>query len=280
AQPRGWAELVGLAGRADCVEETFDSAFLRALRARPRDVVRRMVEELCPSPPDPGEAAMIDDLLGRAVRAASLTEGMSRALAAMRGKAFLTARQCLDDVRGEPRWEARAWLLRAVVECTADEIPPQDIPGLLGGRLPGLPLDADRALDEAAELDQEYTTRWLAVLPDHDLDIGVRRLFHGLPPIRSMCREQGREQGGEREFAVWLFRHAVESARLARQLEEAGEELAEDHEAVDVALAKLGKAVEAILTGPFVGGMRGEAQDLFAMLTGEDPPKYGRAVVR
>jgi hypothetical protein len=74
---------------------------------------------------------------------------------------------------------------------------------------------------------------------------------------------------------VWLFRTAVESARLARQLEQAGEELAEDQEAIDAALVTLGRALEDILVGAFVGGARNQAEELLEVLTGEEPPRYG-----
>lgn len=72
----------------------------------------------------------------------------------------------------------------------------------------------------------------------------------------------------------------MENARLARQLDEAGEELAEEQEAVDTALAKLGRALEEILVGPYVGGSRGEAEELFEVLSGQEPPRYGRVAGR
>jgi len=266
AADQAWQTLVRLADDGD--EKAFDAAFLAALRAHPRHVAHRVAEELHPPEPGAAEAETIDAELESARRALSLSEGMHRALVAMRLSAFATARQCLDAVHAEPRWEARAWLLRAVVECVAAEVPYREIPDLLGAHLPGVPSAASRAVDEAADLDAAYTTAWLAALPDTDLDKAVRRLFHGIPRARTCTTE--------RERAVWLFRGAVESARLARQLEQAGEELSEEAEAIDSALVKVGKAVEDIVLGQFVSGGRDEAQALFEVLTGEEQPRYGR----
>jgi hypothetical protein len=138
--------------------------------------------------------------------------------------------------------------------------------------MPGLPSDAEHTLDEAASLDEEFTQEWLKVLPDTDLDKGIRRLFHGLPRARSASTE--------REYAVLLFRGAIESVRLARQAEEAAEELSDENEATDTALVKLGRVLEDILVRPFIGGTRVQAQDLLVVLTGQEPPTYGRVAVR
>ncbi|RKT55557.1 hypothetical protein [Saccharothrix australiensis] len=264
---RAWAELARLGEDLATDEKAFNAAFLDALRAHPRHIARRMTEELQPEEPGAAEAEAIEDELRHATQAMSLGEGMDRARKAMRASAFVTARQSLDEVRADPHWEARAWLLRAVVECAAADLVTADIPGMLGSQMPGVPAAALRALDEAMHLDATYTTGWLATLPDVDLDRGIRRLFHGIPRMRASTTD--------RERAVWLFRGAVEAARLARQLEQAGEELPEDEEAVDTALVKLGKAVEDILVGPYVGGVRNEADSLLEVLTGEEPPKYG-----
>ncbi|MGW1378492.1 hypothetical protein ACWD6P_30070 [Streptomyces sp. NPDC002446] len=275
-----WDELARLAEQPH-VEEEFGRRFIEALRAQPYGVARRMIEALQPSEPTAAEADDIEAALRTAERHTSVGEGMERALLAMRTEAFLTARECLDDVRGEPRWQARAWLLRAIVECRAARLEARDIPGLLGHQMPGLPDTALRALDEAGSADEEFTAGWLEALPEAGLDKGIRRLFQGLPRARASCKgDPLNKVSAEREYAVWLFRRAVENARLARQLDEAGEELGEHQEAVDAALAKLGRALEEILVGPYVGGSRGAAEELFEVLSGQEPPRYGRVAGR
>ncbi|MFH8681365.1 hypothetical protein [Streptomyces lydicus] len=275
-----WDELAALAERPHA-EAEFTERFIEALRARPDGVTRRVVEALQPSEPAAGEADAIEVALRTAERHTSVGEGMDRALWAMRAEAFLTARECLDGVRAEPRWLARAWLLRAVVECRAARLESREIPGLLGHQMPGLPEAATRALDEADSADPEFARAWLEALPEAGLDKGIRRLFQGVPRARASCTGDALNKvGAEREYAVWLFRRAVENARLARQLDEAGEELAEHQEAVDAALAKLGRALEEILVGPYVGGSRAVAEELFEVLSGQEPPRYGRVAGR
>ena len=262
-----WNALVRLAEDPGADEDAFTAAFLSTMRTHPRHTARRMVETLQPTEPGAAEAETMAEEMRRAELAMSLSEGMDRARTAMRMSAFLTARQSLDKVSAEPRGEAHAWLLRAIVECVAADLPNHEIPGLLSSQMAGLPQAALRALDEAVSLDPVYTAGWLAALPEIDLDRAIRRLFHGIPRIRAAT--------SERERAVWLFRTAVESARLARQLEQAGEELAEDQEAIDAALVTLGRALEDILVGAFVGGARNQAEELLEVLTGEEPPRYG-----
>ncbi|WP_229402317.1 hypothetical protein [Micromonospora okii] len=267
AADAAWDALARLAEDPGADEEAFTAAFLSTMRAHPRHTARRMVDTLQPPEPGAAEAEALAEEMRRAERAMSLSEGMDRARTAMRMSAFLTARQSLDNVRAEPHWEARAWLLRAIVECVAADLPGREVPGLLGSGMAGLPPAALRALDEAVGLDPGYTASWLAALPEVDLGRAIRRLFHGIPRIRAAT--------SERERAAWLFRTAVESARLARQLEQAGEELAEEHEAIDAALVVLGRALEDVLVGAFVGGARNEAEQLLELLTGEEPPRYG-----
>ncbi|WP_328687261.1 hypothetical protein OG879_07955 [Streptomyces caniferus] len=273
----GLAELAESPG----VEEEFGRRFLEALRAQPEGIARRMIEALQPAGPTAAEADAVEVALRTAERHTSLGEGMDRALMAMRNEAFLTARECLDDIRTAPQWQARVWLLRAIVECRAARLESREIPGLLGHQMPGLPDAALRALDEAGTADEEFTRAWLETLPEAGLDKGIRRLFQGLPRARAGCTgDPLNKVSAEREYAVWLFRRAVENARLARQLDEAGEELAEHQEAVDAALAKLGGALEEILLGPYVGGSRGAAEELFEVLSGQEPPRYGRVAGR
>ncbi|MEW1754350.1 hypothetical protein ACIQU1_34215 [Streptomyces angustmyceticus] len=275
-----WDGLAALAEQPR-VEEEFGRRFLEALRAQPEGIARRMIEALQPAGPTAAEADAIEVALRTAERHTSLGEGMDRALMAMRNEAFLTARECLDDIRTAPQWQARVWLLRAVVECRAARLDSREIPGLLGHQMPGLPDAALRALDEAGSADEEFTRAWLDALPEAGLDKGIRRLFQGLPRARAGCTgDPLNKVGAEREYAVWLFRRAVENARLARQLDESGEELAEHQEAVDAALAKLGRALEEILLGPYVGGSRGAAEELFEVLSGQEPPRYGRVAGR
>ena len=283
AGPTAQALWDGLARLAEepGAEEEFSGRFLDALRAQPHGIARRMIEALQPTGPAATEADEIETALRTAERHTSLGEGMDRALMAMRSEAFLTALECLDGIRTEPQWQTRVWLLRAIVECRAARLEPREIPGLLGHQMPGLPDAALRALDEAGSTDEEFTRAWLEALPEAGLDKGIRRLFQGLPRARAGCKgDPLHKVSAEREYAVWLFRRAVENARLARQLDEAGEELAEEQEAVDTALAKLGRALEEILVGPYVGGSRGEAEELFEVLSGQEPPRYGRVAGR
>ncbi|MFF3276614.1 hypothetical protein ACFYWU_37660 [Streptomyces chrestomyceticus] len=267
-----WRDLAALAAEPS-QEDAFDRQFLAALRTHPRETVARLLDELAPAPPAAGEEDALDAELRRAESATSVSAGMERALVAMRNRAFGTARECLDGVRGAPQWEARAWLLRAVVECVESGLDHREIAAVLGGDV-GVPPEAARALAVARRLDEEFPDAWLADLarPEHDVNKGIRRLFQGLPKVRTSC--------GERGYAVLLFRRAVQSVRLARELEAAGEELSEHQEAVDVALVKLGRVLEDILVGPHVGSSRGAAEELFEILTGQEQPKYGRVGVR
>ncbi|MCS7477880.1 hypothetical protein ACFFQW_14420 [Umezawaea endophytica] len=261
-----WTALAGLAERGDAAE--FDAAFVTALRAHPRYTVERLVAELEPPSPPSVEAAEIEDELAAAQREHSLGEGMERAIMAMRLSAFITARECLDRVVAEPDGQARACLLRAIVECVAAGLPDQDIPELLGTLPPGLPPAAERAMDEAVSRDRAFTTKWQSLLPAIDLDRAIRLLFRGLP--RATTRNS------RREYGAWLFRGAIETAGMATRLTEAAGELGEDSQAVDSALVALGGVLEEILLGPYVGGPRGQAQALFELLTGHRPPRYGQ----
>jgi hypothetical protein len=263
-----WDELVRLADLRGTTAEQFASAFIQVLRAAPGPVVRRLIDELRPGPPDPAENQAIDTHLRKAERATSVASGMDRARIAMRTRAFLTARQSLENAHGEPRWEARAWLLRAVVECVAKEIPSREIPDVLGAQLPGLPPEARRAVDEATNLDEEYTREWLEALPVAELDKGIQRLFLGLPRARRTCSSE--------QYAVLLFRRALEAVRLARELEEAAAELSDEQETIDAVLVKIGHQLEEILVGPYAPGAVGDALGLLEVLTGREPPRYGR----
>lgn len=223
-----WDELVRLAEEPSR-EDEFSRKFVEMLRTHPHAAVSRLLEELAPDRPSGEEADGLDTELRRAERATSVSEGMDRALMAMRNKAFLTARECLDSVQNAAEWEARAWLLRAVVECVESELDPREIPAVLGSEMAGVPGEASRALALARRLDEGFSTEWLEAMsePDADLNKGIRRLFQGLPQARASCTERG--------YAVLLFRRAVQSVRLARELEEASEELADRQESVDVA---------------------------------------------
>lgn len=272
-----WDELVRLAEHST-TEERFSAAFLDALRRHPGPVVRHMIDQL--RPPDPGatEAEEIARALRSAERATALATGMQRAQAAARAGAFHTARAALDEVRDKgvtgdnTDLEVRAWLLRAVVECYAAEMPYREIPQDLALGAPTLPHEVHRALDEARNLDDTYATDWLNQLAESD-DLGkaIRRLFLGLPRTRKACNDP-------QQYAVLLFRRAIELISMARQLEKIAGELSEEHEAIDAVLARVGKTLEGILVGRYMPGAHSEARALLEVLTGEEHPKYGRTV--
>lgn len=265
-----WADLANLPRQSEDPAEDFSEALLALLKAHPAATARRLVETLRPEPPTPSEMAVVDEELRTAERLASVTAGMHRAVTALGNGAYLTARESLDYFHSDPVLMARTWLLRAVVECFAAGLGGKEVPEALGAGLPGVPTEALRALDKAERLDQKFTRDWLRALPDIGVGKGIRRLLIGLPRPRASC-------GTERRYAVWLFRHAIESARLARQLEEAADELPEDREDIDAVLVRLGRVLEDILVGPFAGGAQGDTEDLLAILTGRDQPTYGRA---
>jgi hypothetical protein len=261
---------VDLATEAKISEEAFADLFIGALREHPREIVSRVIQELRPIEPAGAQAAEIDANLHGAQRATALAVGMERALIAMQADAFLTARDALDNVpTADRRARARAELLRAIVECLAAEMEYREIPDALSSNQEfGLPSAALRAFGEAIDLDQAYTEEWLSSLPDTDLNKAIRRLFQGLPRARRMCTE--------RQYAVWLFRQAIESAGLALALERSVEDLSEDEEAVDAVLVKVGQALERVLVGEYVSSSRVEGRELLEVLTGRERPKYGR----
>jgi hypothetical protein len=273
--PDRWDELVQLAGQRTVTEEQFSAAFLTALRASPGPIVRRLLQELRPAEPSPAETEMIDAELRKAERATSVSTGMDVARIAMQANAFLTARQSLEKVRGATRWEARACLLRAVVECLAAEIPYREVPDALSGQLPGLSAAAVTAVSEAESLDEDYTKEWLAALatlPEAELNRGIQRLFLGLPRARKTC--------SGREYAVLLFRRALAAVQLARELEDAAAELSDEQEAIDAVLVRVGRQLEDILVSPYTAGSAADGLGLLAVLTGREPPKYGRLTAR
>lgn len=265
-----WGELVSLATESKISEEAFADRFIHALREHPREVISRVVQELRPIEPPGAQAAEIDANLHAAQRATAFAVGMERALIAMQADAFLTARDVLDNIPATDRnARARAELLRAIVECLAADMEYREISDALASvQESGLPLSALRAFGEASDLDQTYTEEWLSALPNTELNKAIRRLFQGLPRARRTCND--------RQYAVWLFRQAIESAGLALALERSVEDLSEDEEAVDAVLVKVGQALERVLVGEFVSSSRAEGLGLLEVLTGRARPKYGR----
>jgi hypothetical protein len=135
---------------------------------------------------------------------------------------------------------------------------------------PAMPPEALRGLDEAYLLDKTFTEAWRAACADDDLARALRRLFQGLPRAQQVC--------GPQEYAVLLFRQAIECARLARRLDESAGKIPDSREARDTILAWTGQALEELLTGPLAGRIGGDVFAIMEVLTGREAPRYGRVV--
>jgi hypothetical protein len=273
-----WSALRALTERRDLTQEQFADAVLEALRTHPETVIREIALVLQPSSPDGTEADVIDGAFQRARQKTVVSAMLQRGLWAMRSGAFLTARECLQRVTSpvgaeaqvQNNFAARAWLLRAIVECAAAGWNGPDIVMMLADKSPAMPPDALRGLDEAYQLDQAFTEAWRAACGDDDLARALRRLFQGLPRAQQACSPQ--------EYAVLLFRQAIEAARLARRLDECAGNIPDSREARDAILAWTGQTLEELLTGPLAGRIGQDVSAIMEVLTGREAPRYGRVV--
>jgi len=270
---QGWQRLVGLAEQEAPSEEQFNEAFLDALRDDPEGLVQRVANTLAPA--GTIDATGLHELLREAERVAALPQGMARAVGALRARAFLTLRECIDAAKlprdrdqGKfpPSLEARPWLLLAIAECVAADIPYEDIPATLRFA-PARPPEIDRALAEAQRLDSDFTQAWIELLARKDLDKSIPALFEALPQVQDLCNRQ--------QLAAWLSRSGAVAARLARELERAAEDLGEESEAADAVFVKLGQVLEEVLLGQYAGGAREQAVGLVEVMAGEQLPRYG-----
>jgi len=220
--------------------------------------------------PDASEADVINGAFQRARRKTVVPAMLERGLWAMRSSAFLTARECLQRVTSpagvegqvQNNFAARAWLLRAIVECAAAGWNGPDIVMMLADKSPAMPPEALRGLDEADQLDKAFTEAWRDACANDDLARALRRLFQGLPRAQQACSPQ--------EYAVLLFRQAIECARLARRLDECAGNIPDGREARDTILAWSGQTLEQLLTGPLagrVGGVRFRGDTQFERAT-------------
>ncbi len=273
-----WSALRDQAERKDLTQEQFADAVLEALRNHPDTVIPQITRVLQPPGPDASEADVINGAFERARRKTVVPAMLERGLWAMRSSAFLTARECLQRVTSpagvegqvQNNFAARAWLLRAIVECAAAGWNGPDIVMMLADKSPAMPPEALRGLDEADQLDKAFTGAWRDACANDDLARALRRLFQGLPRAQQACSPQ--------EYAVLLFRQAIECARLARRLDECAGNIPDGREARDTILAWSGQTLEQLLTGPLAGRV---GQDVFAImevLTGREAPRYGRVI--
>jgi hypothetical protein len=273
-----WSALCVLAERKDVTQEQFADAILEALRNHPETVIRKIAQTLQPLSPDITEAEVIDGAFGRARQKTAVSSMLERALWATRCGAFLTARECLRHVTSpasaeapvQNNFAARAWLLRAIVECAAAGWNDRDIMTMLADKSPAMPPAALRALDEANQLDGAFADEWQAGCANDDLGRALRRLFQGLP--------RAQQVSSRREYAVLLFRQAIECARLARRLDECAGSIPDGREARDSVLAWTGQTLEELLTGPLAGRLGADVLAIMEVLTGREAPRYGRVV--
>ncbi len=273
-----WSALRALAERKGVTQEQFADAVLEALRDHPETVIREITQALQPPSPDITEAVVIDEAFRRARQKTVVSSMLERGLWATRSGAFLTARECLQQVTSpigtegqvQNNFAARAWLLRAIVECAAAGWNDHDIMTMLADKSPAMPPEALRALDEADQLDHAFTAGWQAGCADDDLARALRRLFQGLPRAQQVC--------SPREYAALLFRQAIECARLARRLDECAGQIPDGREATDSILAWTGPTFEELLTGPLAGRLGADVLAIIEVLTGREAPRYGRVV--
>jgi hypothetical protein len=274
-----WAKLADLADRPNITVAEFDAVFREHLRESPVTTLDNVMTVLSSVGTDQDRQAAADDvrafedLLDGAARHLAVSYGMQRGLTALDIGATHTARTRLaglSSVTG--RLGAQAALLAAVVEFfnsrqrdgAAHEYFSQ--PATLGSRR------FEEAIRRAYRCDPGYTDEWIRLLDERkrltvnehgkrDLSRVINRLLVELPRPETL--------EDSTRLAVLLSRTAVGAARLARELEQAAEELDDGGESYAAVFAKLGLVLEDLLLAEFGGGSRAGAHELLEILIGQ-----------
>jgi hypothetical protein len=248
----------------------FDAALLAALRDAPQDIVARMLRTLTTSPVDPQPLADLEGQLPEAQRRFRVARLLHAAATTMGNGATQTARAALRELRDAPvPLRVRAALLEAVLEFfEAGGNPKTDAQNIASGYGAGANQRVLDATRRASATDEEFTMQWMSLLGKVELSSAAGRLLFKLPSLSESL-------GDGRMLAAYLSRMGVESARLARMVQQAANSLSEDGEPHELALAKLGRALEETFTDEFVGGSRDTAVELMAILTQQEARGMG-----
>ena len=255
-----WAALKEAAIGAD--ETQFDAALLAALRDAPADIVARILRTLTTTTVDPAPLAEFEEQLPEALRRVRAVRSLQVAATAMGNWATQTARAALMELREVPGpLRARAALLEVVLEFfEAGGDPKADAKNIASGYGNGINQRVLDAVTRASAADPAFTEQWIGLLGKVELPAAAGRLLYNLPsPDESL--------GEGRMLAAYLSWMGVEAARLARTVQQAADSLSEDGEPHELALAKLGRALEETFTDELAGAARDTAVELMAILT-------------
>jgi hypothetical protein len=277
-----WESLEKLAEQPSMSAEKFHVAFRDALRSNPAAVMTKTLTLLTHAPGDENEEeegisgavqpesppavqeAQLRQILAQAAEATAVSRGLDGALTASRFKAIHTARQRLDALT-DPHWQARVDLVRAIVECIAEDLSFVDeLPLLADGRHTStLTSRISAHLQRARAADPKFVDSWLSRLGDWGGGKSISALLSGLPRPGSVCPPD--------QMGALLAKMAVETAATARELQKAATALSQDHEYLITAYAKLGRALEQGLLSEYGGASQSELAGLLEVLTARVP---------
>jgi hypothetical protein len=262
-------------------QQMFTTELHKMLRDSPIEALTRIFQKLFESQKSeqPGQSAaahsgpsqreQMEKALQDARDKTELSREIGHAFSAINIQAFQTARESLRKAEGHPAWAARVYLMKAVVECLIDERPLETLLDIHHPSLSRFSSPLQVAMTLAMDTDEEYVTGWLRQLKTdlEEAQMGksslkaIGQLLHGL--------HQTRQGTTSTESAALLARGAIESAVLARELDENVSTLAEEHEATEIAFAKIGRTLEKMLLAEYAGGSQDELVELIAILTGK-----------
>jgi hypothetical protein len=292
---QGWQHLLALANQpvekqsSSVLEERFSSALREELRKSPQNTMRRILKVLLEeereeiqidSSSESLEQKSLKTNLDAALRATAVGRTITRALAALSVLAFQTARRSLQSLqdytqqaggvtRGKSDLPARIALLRAVVECEAKGLSfEKELPTIFDGGSPQASVEVQRFLNEAENSHPGYVRTWINRLRTWGGSKAIGQLLSGLPQASKLCTNM--------QNAALLARAAAESARLARELEQAAGTLGEEQETDTMAFVKVGRELENILLAEYTGGMQDDLLNLIAVLVGQEPLQIPR----
>jgi hypothetical protein len=288
-----WKNLEASVQDPHTTQQMFTSELYKMLQTSPPETITRIFQKLFVSQksqqpgqspaasPKLSEREQMEKALEAAKDKTELSREIGHAFAAINIQAFQTARESLRRLEGHPAWAARVYLMEAVVECLIEERPLETLLDIHHASLSRFSSPVQVAMTRAMDADEKYVTEWLHQLETdlEDARIGksslkaIGQLLHGL--------HQTRQDITSTESAALLARGAIESTRLARELDENVSTLAEEHEATATAFAKIGRTLEKMLLAEYAGASQDELVELIAILTGKQAfqvPNVGGAI--
>lgn len=275
-----WSELVRLAGDPATTAEQFVELLSQTLHSSPSEVVNRgMATILDESGEAPAqnestpEQVELDRLLTKSLAAVSPARRLRRAyqLATLGG--LHSARELLSDISTEPAgpaWLVRQWLVRSLIECMAAGLRyDHALPRAYPKRLSELPESVRAALNQAMACDREFVQEWLNILAQSDRSTALDKLWH--------IAEQHDAPVVPEQRAVLLARNAVELVQIARQLQSAINSIDEQGLPRDVALLRLGSAIEQAFLTSYSEPRLNEIYTIIEALTAAELPRLRRS---